>query len=75
MDSKTTIQNANFNQLISLNLPPIQCRFIAYKLAELNVDNFTTEYKDSILKIVSNNDTYEVEINFIDIPTNGIIKI
>lgn len=75
MNQETTIQNNNFNQLISLNLPPIQCRFIAYKLAELNIDNFTTEYKDSILKIVSNNDTYEVEINFIDIPTNGIIKI
>lgn len=75
MDSKITIQNNNFNQLISLNLPPIQSRFIAYKLAELNIDNFTTEYTDSILKIVSNNDTYEVEINFIDIPTNGITKI
>ena len=75
MDSKIIMQNDNFKQLISLNLPPIQCRFIAYKLAELNIDNFTTEYKDSILKIVSNNDTYEVEINFIDIPTNGIIKI
>lgn len=72
MNDKIDIQNANFQKLILLNLPPIQCRFIAYKLAEMNVEEFTTEYKDYILKIITKNTTYEVEINFIDIPTNGI---
>jgi hypothetical protein len=74
MNNKIDIQNANFKKLILLNLPPIQCRFIAYKLAEMDVKEFTTEYKDSILKIITDSSNYEIEINSIDIPTNGIFK-
>jgi hypothetical protein len=74
MNTKIEIQNANFTKLISLNLPPIQSRFIAYKLAELDINDFELDYKDSILKIITPKEIYEVEINFIDIPTNGIFK-
>lgn len=74
MQSKIDIQNNNFTKLISLNLPPIQSRFIAFKLVELDINNFQLEYKDSILKIITDKEIYEVEINFIDIPTNGIRK-
>lgn len=75
MKSKIEVQNDNFSKLISLNLPPIQSRFIAYELAEININYFNAEYKDSILKITTENEVYNIEINVIDIPTNSILKI
>lgn len=75
MKTKTEVQNDNFTKLISLNLPPIQSRFIAYELAENDIDYFNAEYKDSILKITTENEVYNIEINIIDIPTNSILKI
>lgn len=75
MKTKIEVQNDNFNKLISLNLPPIQSRFIAYELAENEVNNFNAEYKDSILKITTENEVYNIEINIIDIPTNSILKV
>jgi hypothetical protein len=74
MKSKIEVQNDNFSKLISLNLPPIQSRFIAYELAENNVFSFDAEYNDSILKITTENEVYNIEINIIDIPTNSILK-
>ena len=67
---KIELQNNNFNKLILLNLPPIQSRFIAYQLADIEVSEFTTELQDKTLKIHSNNKTYKVEIIEIDIPIN-----
>lgn len=75
MKTKTEVQNDNFTKLISLNLPPIQSRFIAYELAENDVDYFNAEFKDSILKITTENEVYNIEINVIDIPTNSILKV
>jgi hypothetical protein len=67
---KIELQNNNFNQLILLNLPPIQTRFIAYQLAENGVCKFTTEIEGKTLKIYSENKKYKVELEDIDIPIN-----
>lgn len=72
---KIQMQNDNFNKLISLNLPPIQSRFIAYQLAEKSISDFTVEIANSTLKIYSNNKTYKVEISEIDLPIHKLETI
>lgn len=75
MTDKKEIQEANFKKLISLNLPPIQTRFIAYQLAEKNIFNFTTEVVDNYLNIYSDESNYKIEILEIDIPANMLETI
>jgi hypothetical protein len=69
---KMEVQNSNFNKLIMLNLPPIQSRYIAYQLAEINIDNFELEYKENELKIYTTDFVYKVDISKIDIPIHKI---
>jgi hypothetical protein len=75
MIDKKEIQEANFNKLILLNLPPIQTRFIAYQLAEKNIFNFTTEVNDKYLNIYAEESNYKIEILEIDIPANMLEAI
>lgn len=72
MKSKIEVQNDYFDKLISLNLPPIQSRFIAFQFSQKCIENFELEYSNEVLKIVTDKQVYSIEINKIDIPTNGI---
>jgi hypothetical protein len=72
MNDKIELQNSNFNKLIYLNLPPIQSRYIAYQLAEINIDKFELEYKENELKIYTTDCVYKVDISKIDIPIHKI---
>jgi len=72
---KIEVQNNNFSKLILLNLPPIQSRYIAYQLADLEVSEFTIEVQGQTIKIFADESTYQVQISDIDIPINVLETI
>lgn len=76
MEYKLQVQNNFFNQFNSINLPEVQSRYIAYRLAELG----ETEIKEvdithECLIISTTKNRYKVSLLNIDLPINSITKI
>lgn len=76
MQNKLQVQNDFFNQFNSINLPEVQSRYIAYRLAELG----ETEIKEvditpECLIVSTTENKYKVPLFNIDLPINSITKI
>jgi hypothetical protein len=73
---KEDYQEIIFNQLELLNLPQIQRRFIAYKLADLGeTEIIKAQLIGNTLSIECEANKYKTELLPIDIPANTIVKI
>lgn len=76
MQNKLQVQNDFFNQFNSINLPEVQSRYVAYRLAELG----ETEIKEvdvmtECLIVTTAKNKYKVSLLNIDLPINSITKI
>ncbi len=69
MSKKEQIQELNYMQLSNAKVNPIQARYIAFKLADLEAEIEDVEIKkEYILKIFSNKGTYLITLPNIPIP-------
>jgi len=76
MQYKLQVQNDFFKRFNSINLPEVQSRYIAYKLAELGETEIKeVDVRTECLIVSTTKNTYKVSLLNIDLPINSITKI
>lgn len=69
MNTKQSLQEEFFSQITQTDYPPMQARFVAYKLVNMGVETINNiNFEDPFLRMETNIGKLETEKIFIDVP-------
>jgi len=69
MNKKEALQEEFFSQITQTDYPPMQARFVSFKLVKMGVETINNiNFEDPFLKMETNIGKLETEKIFLDIP-------